>query len=160
MPKKGRPSWRGDRSVAENARRELPLLLETYFAEGRRLLAGDFSDKQMHKFRLAGKRLRYTLELFRPLYGPGLERCLAALREVQTNLGNANDLVTTRAMLEHKFPRKSVERSRILAALDKQSSAELEKFKHFWREQFDAAGSEQHWKDYLAHFAGRRKSQR
>ena len=47
--------------------------------------------EELHGFRLETKRFRYTLELFRPLYGPNLDRYLKALRELQGALGKVSD---------------------------------------------------------------------
>ena len=57
-------------TVEAVARRELPRLAEAFFREGRRAASQEASAKQLHKFRLAAKRFRYTLELFAELYGP------------------------------------------------------------------------------------------
>lgn len=44
-----------------------------------------------HAMRIAAKRLRYTLEVFRPLFGKALEKFIAAARHAQQMLGEIHD---------------------------------------------------------------------
>lgn len=44
-----------------------------------------------HAMRIAAKRLRYTLEVFRPLYGASVARFVAAAQEAQQRLGDIHD---------------------------------------------------------------------
>jgi len=44
-----------------------------------------------HRLRIAAKRLRYALEIFRPLFGRALGRRIAAVRELQSILGELHD---------------------------------------------------------------------
>src|SRR5438105_3271483 len=78
-----------------NARRKLPELASAYFVEIRERLGGDLTTGQMHRMRLASKRFRYTLELFKPCYAAGLQRRLDELRKLQDILGDLNDAVTS-----------------------------------------------------------------
>ena len=87
-----------------NARRQLPPLVQAYFARVRELLAADPPPAELHAIRLATKRLRYSLELFRPCYGPGLETRLAALQSLQQILGEVNDCVAAERLLEDLLP--------------------------------------------------------
>ncbi|MBV8730436.1 MAG: CHAD domain-containing protein, partial [Acidobacteriia bacterium] len=48
-----------------NARTLLPKLVTNYFALGRELLAANPPPPELHALRLASKKLRYTLELFK-----------------------------------------------------------------------------------------------
>src|ERR1017187_9741219 len=79
MAKDNALTWDGSESPGANARRCLPGLVASYYQEGRKAAAGDASTETLHEFRLRTKRLRYTIELFRSCYGPGLRRCLDAL---------------------------------------------------------------------------------
>src|SRR3954466_8622473 len=91
--------WDERRSAAVDARRALPGLVADYFEEVRDFLAKRRKPKELHRMRLASKRLRYTLELFRPCYGRGLEQRLDALKKLQNSLGDVNDAVATRKLL-------------------------------------------------------------
>ena len=47
--------------------------------------------KELHLMRIAAKRLRYSLEIFAPLYPNHLENILEIMRTVQTDLGEIRD---------------------------------------------------------------------
>jgi len=52
--------------------------------------------------RIAAKRLRYTLELFAPLYGSGLKPAIAQVKKIQEQLGEIHDAdVLVPALLNH-----------------------------------------------------------
>src|SRR5213594_2000685 len=99
MAKRISPVWDTNKSAPENAARKLPKLAGRYFKAGRKLLKGRASVEILHRFRLETKRFRYTLELFRPCYGPGLDQRLALLRKVQDLLGEINDCVTAKSLI-------------------------------------------------------------
>jgi CHAD domain-containing protein len=44
-----------------------------------------------HAMRIAAKRLRYTMELFKPVYDGGLDRVIEAVKQVQSLLGDVHD---------------------------------------------------------------------
>ncbi len=46
---------------------------------------------QHHRMRIAAKRLRYTMELFRPAYEGDLDGCLSAMKKLQDLLGDLHD---------------------------------------------------------------------
>src|SRR5579862_547252 len=93
--------WEEDLDVAQNARKYLPALVSNYFAVGREVLQGSPKPEELHPLRLATKRLRYTLELFKPCYGPGFKARLRALQTLQQLLGDINDTVAgTRVLTE------------------------------------------------------------
>lgn len=147
--------WDGSIGVAANAKKVLPRLAARFFRKGRKLLAGNPSYDQLHTFRLEAKRFRYTLELFRPLYGPGLEQKLASLRQLQQSLGELNDCVVTRTLLENSGVRRSPGFGRLMRALERQASRIAADYRRCWRKQFDRPGKEQQWISYLRNFAGR-----
>ena len=141
--------WRERRSAGENARRELPALVSSYFSYVREELAKDPPPPRLHRLRLATKRLRYTLELFRDCYGRGLEQRLEALRTVQQRLGDVNDCVAARALLARKM-RRSLERARMNKFLDARVQKEAKNFRREWNELFEAPGRERWWTGYLS----------
>src|SRR5262249_44562817 len=92
MHKLARPEWKEREGPAANARRALPPLVSEYYALVRKVISDtDASPDDLHGLRLATKHLRYSLELFRPCYGPGLETRLDDLRELQSLLGDIAD---------------------------------------------------------------------
>ena len=104
----------------------------------------------MHPFRLETKAFRYTLELFRPCFGPGLEVFLLSLRKIQDYLGALNDYTTTRGLITAKLPKRAPDREkmdRVLTARAKRKSSE---FRRYWRQTFDKPGEDRRWLGYLS----------
>ena len=153
MSKLHRAKWDERASAAVNARRELPRLAASYFARVRALLARDPSPPNLHRLRLATKRLRYTLELFRPCYGPGLETRLAALRRIQQSLGDVNDSTAAIRLFSNSMSPASPQRARVLRFLEQRAAVKAQQFRKDWTEVFDAPGRERWWTAYLARHA-------
>jgi CHAD domain-containing protein len=148
MSKRKRATWEAGAGAAANARRELPRLAADYFAEVRKTLAKDPALPELHRVRLATKRLRYTLELFRSCYGPGLETRLAALRVIQQLLGEVNDSVAAAKLLPQSM--------RAREFVERRGEAKAQEFRKHWAEVFDAAGHERLWTGFLARNARKR----
>jgi CHAD domain-containing protein len=127
-------------SAAENARSLLPKLADEYFEAGRKAAGRKRSPKALHRFRIATKRFRYALELFRPVYGPSLDRRLKALHGLQHVLGTISDYQTIRELL----PRDEARDARFERALRRKSK----EFRQRW-DVFDSAGQLKRWKTYL-----------
>jgi CHAD domain-containing protein len=143
---------------AGNARRQLPLLVGAYLDEVRGLLATDPPPAELHTIRLATKRLRYTLELFRPCYGPGLEARLTALQRLQQTLGEVNDCAAAERLIEG-MPPASAARTKVRDFLRRQASAKAVALRRQWHDTFDAPGREHWWLQYLARNSRVRKLQ-
>jgi CHAD domain-containing protein len=149
MSKSHRPRWTAHTAAAANARRELPRLVAAYFARVRELLADKPPPAKLHPIRLETKRLRYTLELFRPCYGPGFDTRLAALRHIQQLLGEVNDCSTTEQRINQAM-KPSPLRIRIASFLAARAAAQAQLFHAAWTDVFDAPGQELWWTRYLA----------
>jgi CHAD domain-containing protein len=141
--------WDERAGVAVNARRQLPALVTAYYKRVRGLLEDDPSAPKLHRARLATKRLRYTLELFRGCYGPGFETRMAELREVQQLLGEVNDCVAAGRHVP-SLMKASPQRNRIEKFLDQRTEQTVAKFRKHWTEVFDAPGRELWWTAYLS----------
>jgi CHAD domain-containing protein len=141
------------------ASRELPSLAQKFFKRGRRAAAPSQTPQALHRFRLAAKRFRYGVELFRPVYGPGLAARLTALRSVQRHLGEVNDCATACELL-HRAPegmaRSSAAAARRVAILGERRARA---FRLYWNKEFPPQ-KEQNWIAYLARFAGRKLAPR
>lgn len=128
-------------SAAENARTVLPKMARKYFEAGREAIAGKRLPEELHGFRLKTKRFRYTLELFRPLYGPNLDRYLKALRELQGALGKVSDYqAIERVLSSDRELKKQIEHA---------LKGKLKDFRQGWR-IFDSDGQLKRWRTYLA----------
>jgi CHAD domain-containing protein len=136
-----RMKLRPAQSVAENAREVLPKMARKYFQAGREAVGQKRPADELHAFRLRTKRFRYTLELFRPVYGPQLDRYLKALHELQGALGKISD---------YQAIQRVVDRDRVLEAHIRQALARRVKdLRHEWR-AFDSEGELKRWRTYLA----------
>jgi CHAD domain-containing protein len=134
--------WNPLESAALNARRVLPRMVHDYYKAGRKLDRHSHP-KVMHGFRLKTKRLRYTLEAFVPLYGPGLKAKIAALRPIQNALGDANDCEVLLSEMGGRLPRKA------RALVVKRADEKRKEFLRYWREEFDTADEDKKWQQYL-----------
>jgi CHAD domain-containing protein len=128
-------------SAAENARVVLPKMARKYFEAGRKAIEGKRPPEQLHRFRLETKRFRYTLELFRPLYGPNLDRYLKALRELQGSLGKVSDYQAIQRVLpgDHELQKH----------IEHHLKGKIKDLRHTWR-AFDSDGQLKRWRTYLA----------
>ncbi|MDX1980694.1 MAG: CHAD domain-containing protein [Bryobacteraceae bacterium] len=149
--------WPADAPVVE-ARHELALLAEDYFMAGRELASKRASAGRLHAFRLLTKHLRYTLEVFRPLYGPAMDGRLAQLRKVQTVLGELNDYAVTRELMRASEDRPHPGTRTLLEYLDEQEERRRKDFAELWKQRFDAPGEFNRWILYLRRYAHDPKS--
>ena len=147
--------WRLSKNTAENAKLVLPPLAVEFFQAGRKAVAEEAGPDRLHPLRLKTKRFRYTLELFKPCYGAGLERRLGALKQIQDYLGDISDYQTTCQLLERLPVRGSAQETAFLKFLHNRSARRAADFRKHWKETFDRAGQQRWWTDYLSRFAGR-----
>jgi CHAD domain-containing protein len=157
MGKTGQVAWNPRLGAAGNARRHLPAMVRAYFKQVRELLAADPPPAELHAIRLATKRVRYTLELFRPCYGPGLKIRLAALQRLQQVLGEVNDCAAAERLIDSLIP-ASGSRQRVQTFLRRRAAAIAVLLRKEWSETFDAPRREQWWLQYLAKNAKAGKS--
>jgi len=147
--------WNPQASVADNASRKLPALARAYFEQAQETISARSLPENLHQLRLATKRFRYTLELFRPLYGPGLEKKIETLRGVQQQLGDLNDCAATRRLLLEATMAGTPVVKRLLNLLDKRVEQGIVELRQFWAASFDHPGAALDWSRYLAQYAGR-----
>lgn len=134
--------------ASQAARGLLPPLAEEFFKAGRKAAARAGAAAQLHAFRLAAKRFRYTLEIFRCFYGPVFERRLGQVRGIQGLLGERQDCAVTAALLE---PAASFdpEAADCLRAVHRRAVKLESEFAHHWPSSVDAPGQELLWVRYL-----------
>ena len=146
--------WDGLKPAGDSAAENLPGLARQFFEAGRIATLPDATPVQLHAFRLAAKRLRYTLEMFRPVFGPALDSRLGRLREVQQFLGSVQDcVVSVRRIRETGTPDAALEEA--LQRIEKRAEAKRAEFVEYWKTKLDAPGEEIHWLSYLFRYAGR-----
>ena len=138
--------WDERAGVAANARRELPGMVSAYFSQVRAFLAEEDAPRKLHRIRLASKRLRYTLELFRPCYPPRMEDRLDALKVLQDYLGEVNDAVASAKLLRGALKRQP----KVREFLKERAAQRAAEFARYWKGTFDAPGQERWWTSFLA----------
>jgi len=146
MADTGKLKWTRHDDVVANAKRELPRLAAGFFAAVRKTLAEPRTARKLHSIRLASKKLRYTLELFRPLYPAGLDERLNELKKLQDWLGAANDAAASLELLGRATLREHPE---LREFLERRAAAQADGFTRYWKRTFDAKGQEAWWTDFL-----------
>ena len=154
MPKSNRIDWDDSATAGQNARLKLPALAQSFFEAGRRLANLNASEAALHRFRLRTKRLRYTLEFFRFCYGPGLERRLEVLREIQDCLGEISDCAVARELAAQTLAPRSAERQQADRFLRARARRKAAQFRRYWRVVVDVPGEERRWRNYLSRVPG------
>jgi CHAD domain-containing protein len=131
--KQEKPRYR--RPIARWARRQLSPQAEAFFRQGR----SDLTDPAtLHRFRIAGKRLRYTWELLAAPFGKRRRKKLyAQLDFIQAQLGHINDLVNFIAQLQaerrHALKRPvRAQLRRVLAEHHRQLNRAVAQWREYW----------------------------
>ncbi len=129
--------WTEDRPLPDEIRSELSKAINNYFDTGDKAFRKKIPWTKLHQFRLESKRFRYTLELFVDFYGPPLQRRIKELKDIQTYLGDINDLIATRALLKgHRLFKKD---------LMTRADHKMAKLRDFWHESIAAEGRREAW---------------
>lgn len=147
--------WQAAETAAANSRRVLPDLLSDYCKEGQKLADDDVKPARLHQLRLRGKHLRYTLEVFRPVYGHRMDALLASLKETQTALGEISDCTATIRWLKDKKLIHSDEGKHLRGYLEHHALKSTAQFVDFWRDHWGLPAFRECWIRYLAVYAGR-----
>lgn len=146
---------RTSQTPGEYARACLPGLITRLFAMGSKAaVSGDVH--ALHRFRLSGKRFRYTLEILEDAYETPLQPCLLQMRALQDRLGAMNDCVAARDLLSG-FPPAQLRIDELLAERTLEFLAFWEQFRQqeaAWKEQLEGAN---HARDL--HSAPRRRGE-
>jgi CHAD domain-containing protein len=147
---KRKPRWNESAGIEENVRKVLPRIADKWFRAGEVAMQPDVRWEDMHDFRLLTKRFRYTLEIFKSLYGPSLEARIGQLRKLQTYLGEISDSVTAQSLLADVEGADAAARALQLRADKKKGE-----LRAFWMRSFEGAGPRTVWKKYLKRYAGK-----
>ncbi len=109
-------AWRVDdidlkASVIENARRILAMRIAEYYSFAPVVPHPDLSEA-LHDLRISAKRLRYTLELFRPQFGKCGQRQIDRVKDIQEALGTLHDHDVRIELIGDELSALMVEQSR------------------------------------------------
>ena len=148
------------KEAAAHAARELPGLARKFFKRGRRAAAPDETGQTLHEFRLVAKRFRYVVELFRPVYGPGLVARINILRCVQRHLGEVHDCVAARELLDRAPAGKTRSAASVARRIDALGERRVRAFRLYWKRTLESPLQERNWTAYLARFAGSKTARR
>jgi len=110
---------------------KLETLVENFFTAGKK--AANSKDRdELHTFRIAAKRLRYTIELLDPKGG---NDWLRRLRVVQEQLGNMNDAFVAEQFLR-ALPSRSIQARPLPAQLHAEALTHIAAFQKTWLRRF------------------------
>ncbi|MFM9108776.1 MAG: CHAD domain-containing protein [Chloroflexota bacterium] len=130
---------RRDGSLAANARKVLRVRLAEFDSHGAAVdQPGD--PEALHDLRIAAKRLRYTLEVFRPEFGDAGVAGLAGVKEIQERLGVLHDRDVRIALVESELAAQDLDElarsglERMLVAERAGRESAYEAFRAGWEE--------------------------
>jgi len=133
-------------AIEDTARRMLPRRAQAFLRLGNNAAQAKSSPEELHQFRIASKKFRYSLELFAPLYGSRLKRWIEGIKHAQNLLSDINDCVTAAEIVSaHKGSRA------ILAWLKKRERRKMEEFRRWWPEAFASREVHRSWMRDLSH---------
>ncbi|MDP9368169.1 MAG: CHAD domain-containing protein [Chloroflexota bacterium] len=96
------PDIEPDGTLEENARRILAVKMGEFYSYAPIVHAED-EVEALHNLRIAAKRLRYTLELFRVVFGPEGERQIERVKAIQEELGQVHDHDVRTSLIEDEL---------------------------------------------------------
>ena len=101
--------------LAENARRILGVKLAEFYSYAP-IVADEGATEALHDMRIAAKRLRYTLELFRAVFGKRGERQIERVKAIQEELGQIHDHDVRIALIEGELAAVATEQAAAIGA--------------------------------------------
>jgi hypothetical protein len=108
-------------SVAQNARRVLAVRIGEFYSYAP-IVPYPEHEEALHDLRIAAKRLRYTLELFRPQFGKAGDRQIERVKAIQEALGTLHDHDVRIDLIGDELSQLAVEQSHDLQAAISQAS--------------------------------------
>jgi CHAD domain-containing protein len=137
LPPKWRVSLELNRATARTgpAPREIPPaahrigreMAARFLRLGKKAASQQTSVREVHRFRIASKKFRYTLELLEPLPGARVAPWLDRVKAVQSILGDVNDCETVRRMASRWNAGAG-----LIAKLQERQNRKLKKFRREW----------------------------
>ena len=130
----------GHQGIEQLAASELPRMARSFFRSGDRAASAKASNEEVHRFRIAAKKFRYSVELFAQLYGSSADRWLERIARVQALLGAANDCRAVKAMVSQIGGYRRFE-----AALERRQRRKMAKFRQLWLDEFAQPTTVRQW---------------
>lgn len=133
-------------TIEETARQILPRDAKGFFECGEQAARPQASAEELHRFRIAAKKFRYSLELFADLYQAAASRWLERLKKTQQLLGSVNDCRAARSLISAIGIYRKIE-----AALKKRQERKMSEFRRFWAHEFSNTPAARQWVALLRH---------
>ena len=130
--------------IEATARKTLRRMTKDFLERGNEAAGSKASAQDLHRFRIAAKKFRYSLELFAPLYGASLERGLAHMKTAQTMLGSVNDCEAVASLVAQLGASAN-----LVARLKKRQRRKTDEFREYWAAEFHASEQLRSWMDLL-----------
>lgn len=113
-------------------------LAEKFFRAGDRAAKAHSSGESLHRFRIQAKKFRYSVEIFRHVYGAVAEEWIGQIKRLQTLLGDMNDYRVAREMIADMGARAALADS-----FQRKQEKKAEAFRKLWRDEY--SGSAKRW---------------
>jgi hypothetical protein len=99
-----------EETLGENARRILAVRIAEFYSYAP-IAGNEAATEELHDLRIAAKRLRYTLELFRAVFGEIGERTIERVKAIQEELGNLHDADVRIALIQDELTKLGAEQT-------------------------------------------------
>lgn len=123
-----------DDPIGVTAKHTVEPMLRQFVSRGKRALSPKASVERIHRLRIEAKKLRYTLDLFAPVYGASFDGWLERIKALQDILGIIGDCETVRVMIERQGGDRRIE-----SALRRKVRRRMEAFRQLWADSFSDA---------------------
>jgi CHAD domain-containing protein len=80
-----------NRSFSENARLLVPVLFDDFLSRRDRVVSHPRLKRDLHRMRIAGKTLRYAMEIFGDAFEDEFSACLEEVKQLLDVMGNVHD---------------------------------------------------------------------
>jgi CHAD domain-containing protein len=131
------------------AKRLLPDMVTEHFHRGEAAVGKKMPAHKIHRFRIAAKHFRYTLDFFAPLYAGSLPLLIDRLKDVQTLLGDINDCATARRIVKDEITDGGDDavRSSVLSELKDRQRKKIKEFREQYTAEFSSASVLRQWQE-------------
>jgi CHAD domain-containing protein len=135
--------------AATMAKRLLPDMVAEHFQRGEAAVGKKMPAHKIHRFRIAAKNFRYTLDFFAPLYAGTLPLLIDRLKDVQTLLGDINDCATARRIVKEEVAGDGDDavRGDVLAGLKDRQRKKIKEFREQYTAEFSSTSVLRQWQE-------------
>ena len=139
--KKSLSKWRAEllpvEAAAPQPERVLVRMAEKFIRAGDQAAEAHSSAGDLHRFRIMAKKLRYSVELFRTVYGAAADEWLGRMKHLQTVLGDMNDYRATRNLIAGLGANSS-----LATSLKRKEEKKAAEFRELWKKEYSLTARE------------------